>query len=345
MLYGLFPFSSSAFDDYLSPLDEWRPLTRAHYVPVFIAMSAGMLLFYLGLFTTTLLAALGIAVLLLGWGRGLLVLFHVYMSTPPGDKRHETVLNGALTGGWLGALSYLLWLLSDSTVFVNFSMQAGPWLYLLPVFFTVCHRMIPFFGSCVLPDYRMVKPSWSLPVLVLCVCGHLILELMSARAWLFLFDVPLAAMAIYHSMNWDPRRALRIRLLAVLHIAFAWLGIGMALYALQSLVLLLTGELILGRSPLHALGIGFFAAMVVGMVTRVTLGHSGRQLFADSFTWVCFLGVNVVAVLRISAELWSGIGWGYMNSLAALAWLGFLGAWVWRYAPIYWRPRADGMAG
>ena len=230
-------------------------------------------------------------------------------------------------------------------LFVNFSLHAGIWLYLLPVFFTVCHRMVPFFGSCVLPDYRIVRPNWSLSVLIVCVLGHFILELMSVRSWLFLFDVPLATVAIYHSMNWEPRRALSIRLLAVLHIAFAWLGIGMALYALQSLVLLLGGYEILGRAPLHALGIGFFAAMVVGMATRVTLGHSGQQLFADSFTWICFLGVNLVAVIRIGAELWSGISWGHMNILAALAWLGFLGAWVWRYAPVYWRPRADGRAG
>jgi uncharacterized protein involved in response to NO len=75
----------------------------------------------------------------------------------------------------------------------------------------------------------------------------------------------------------------------MLHIGFAWFGLAMALYTLQSLTLCFTGQWLLAKAPLHALSIGYFSAVLMAMSTRVTLGHSGRLLKADSLTWGVFL--------------------------------------------------------
>jgi uncharacterized protein involved in response to NO len=93
----------------------------------------------------------------------------------------------------------------------------------------------------------------------------------------------------------------------MLHIAFLWLGLGMALYTVQSLALLVTGVDYLGRAPLHALGIGFFTGMVVAMASRVTLGHSGRALEANDLTWYVLFGVNIAAMLRIVANFFPAL--------------------------------------
>ena len=89
-----------------------------------------------------------------------------------------------------------------------------------------------------------------------------------------MFDLPLAASAVYLSFTWGLLRSFRVRLLAVLHIAFAWLGLSMLMYGAQSLVFFTSGGelLIFGLAPLHALAIGYFASMVLGMASRVTLG-------------------------------------------------------------------------
>jgi len=280
---------------------------------------------------------------LAGWGVGLSALFRVYRTAPTPDKVYETALNIALSAGWLGAFSYFVWLVSDVTWFLDFARLAGLWLFMVPVVVTVGHRMIPFFTSCVLSDYRVVQPKWNLPLLGACVTGHTVLKLLGAEQWLWLFDLPLAIMGLYLTASWGFRRSFEVRLLAVLHIAFLWFGLGMALYAAQSLTLLLTGTPILGKAPLHALGIGFLSAMVVAMVSRVTLGHSGRALVLDGPSWVCFLGVETAALLRIAAEL-PGFDPTW-NLAAAGAWLVCMSVWVARYAPMYLRPRVDGKPG
>ena len=247
----------------------------------------------------------------------------------------------------VGLLCYLLWLITSQSVFLNLSQQVGIWLFLVVVLVTVSQRMIPFFSSSVLEDFKIVRPSWTLPVLLIGVSGHLILTLAELRQWLFVFDLPLAFLGLHHSIAWKFFQSFKVRLLAVLHIAFLWWSIAMLLYSAQSLALLIGGENILGKAPLHALGIGFIASMSIGMASRVTLGHSGRPLVLDGFSWACFLGVTLTALLRIAAEiplLVGSIG-VLFNLLAAGAWLLFMGAWVTHYVPMMLRPRIDGKAG
>jgi uncharacterized protein involved in response to NO len=143
---------------------------------------------------------------------------------------------------------------------------------------------------------------------------------------------------------WQFRRSFHARLLAMLHIAFLWLGIAMLLFTLQSLALLVTGSDPIGRAALHALCIGFFTSMIVAMASRVMLGHSGRKLSADTLTWATLLGVNVAALLRIGGEWWPA-GGAWLNLLAGIVWLSALLPWVLRHLPMLLEPRVDGQPG
>jgi uncharacterized protein involved in response to NO len=130
----------------------------------------------------------------------------------------------------------------------------------------------------------------------------------------------------------------------MLHVGFAWLGVALFLFAVQGIALSL-GRPALGLAPLHALGAGFFGSVLLAMVSRVTLGHSGSKLTADRLTWGLFIGLEGVVVVRIVADLvpgeWSG---GFMLA-AVLGWIAVFAAWGVRYLPLYWRPRADGRPG
>lgn len=163
-------------------------------------------------------------------------------------------------------------------------------------------------------------------------------------AYTWIVDLPAALVALWLSWQWRLLPALRVPLLGMLHLGFAWFGIGLALYAVQGLAAGF-GVTVLGLAPLHALGVGFFASVLLAMVSRVTLGHSGRPLVADRLTWGLFLGLEAVVLTRLLADLvpWSWSG-GVML-VAVLGWLGVFGAWSWRYLPIYWRARADGRPG
>ena len=312
----------------------------AQYVASFVLLSGGMLLFYVGLFISHMLLMLALAVQLVGWAVVLYSLLAVYRQARNRGP-HERLLNFALLAAMLGILCFLYGIVASSGLAFQLARELGLWLFLLPVVFTVGHRMIPFFSQSALINYIMVRPSWGLPLMIVCAAAHVLLEVSGLSAWRFLADAPLAAAALHHSWVWQFRRSFHARLLAMLHIAFLWLGIGMTLYTVQSLALLVTGTDLLGRAPLHALGIGFITGMVVAMASRVTLGHSGRALEANDLTWRVLFGVNIAAVMRIVAEFVPGTPGNVLNVLAASAWLVSFLLWAWLYAPMYLRPRLD----
>ncbi len=103
----------------------------------------------------------------------------------------------------------------------------------------------------------------------------------------------------------------------------------------------------LGRAPLHALSIGLIAGMTLAMASRVSLGHSGRALIADTLVWLCCWGLHLSALLRVLGELpaTSDLLPIPTNLLAASLWLASVIPWALRFAPIYLRPRVDGRPG
>ena len=348
MLYGLPAFFIFGF--LMTTYPRWmkgKPIPYRHYVGAFIILLTATLVIYIGLLTNIAVLASGVMLLLIGWSVVFKALLQVYFQAPATNKYYETVLNFALLMGLVGILAYLLWLITAQIIFLNFALHGGLWLYLVPILITVCHRMLPFFSVCVLKDYQVVQPTWSLPVMIVCVLGHTILEMQNWLAWRFVFDIPLMLLAFHHSLLWKLWRSLEVRLLAMLHIAFAWLGIALLLYNIQSLLLLFSGQFMLGRAPLHALTIGFMTSLIIGMASRVTLGHSGRSLVADNMTWICFWGVSVTAFIRILAEIsvLNNLPIPNLNILTAGIWLVFLLPWVIRYMPMILAARIDGNPG
>lgn len=340
MIYGVFPYFVLGFLFTVYP--RWLhtpPIERRHYLRIFALLNSGWLLLYLGFFVARVLAALAVLLLLLGCLHALTVLLNVY-----GQARergvHERLLNFALVFAVLGHAAFLYGIVRNDIVGYLLARELGLWLFLVPVVFTVSHRMIPFFSSSVLMNYVMVRPAWGPPLMLLCVAGHAVCELAGVPQWRWIADFPLAITALHHSYVWKFRRSFHSRMLAMLHIAFLWLGVAMLLYALQSLLWLATGSDWMGRAPLHALGIGFLASMVVAMGSRVTLGHAGLSMVADRLTWFALLGLSITAVLRIAAEF--SLPWANtLNIAAGGAWLLCIIPWVLKYAPIYLLPRPN----
>jgi uncharacterized protein involved in response to NO len=122
-------------------------------------------------------------------------------------------------------------------------------------------------------------------------------------------------------------------LLAVLHFAYAWLVIG---YGLLGASVFLPE--IPRSSALHAITAGAMGTMVLAVMSRVSLGHTGRRLHANPITVVTYLLVAVAAVLRIVAPLVSG-SYLALIDLSAIIWMGAFTGFLWEYGPILTRPR------
>jgi uncharacterized protein involved in response to NO len=119
------------------------------------------------------------------------------------------------------------------------------------------------------------------------------------------------------------------------------------LYTVQSAVQYASHDtlLILGLAPLHALTIGFFGSLVLGMGTRVTLGHSGLPFKVDIALKAMFVGIQIDAILRVLADVMPHPYYSGLYLVSAVVWLACFTPWVWRYLPAYWRVRADGKPG
>lgn len=232
-------------------------------------------------------------------------------------------------------------------MFAAASRHAGVWLFLVPLFLTIEHRLVPFFSSRIIEGYAVFRPQWSLPLLMAAAAVHFALELAGARAWLWLVDAPMAAWVAFLAVKWGLKGSFRARLLVMLHLTLVAGAVALALYALDSLATAAGYAGALGLAPLHALTIGYFAATTVAMVSRVSLGHSGRALAADPLTWWAFLGMLATAGMRTVADLWfmPPALRLWLSVAAAVLWFAVFLAWATRYVPLYLRPRADGRPG
>lgn len=341
--YGLFPLFMFGF--LLTVFPRWlhRPaLPRSRYVPVAGCVFGGYVLANVGLLDLPWLLGSGFVLMLVGYVVGIGTLAAVMRASKDRDDHARSCLL-ALCLGSLGLLAFVVYLCGGPATCATLAIKLGTFGLLLPIFFTVTHRMLPFFSGNVVAGYRVVHPRWSLPVVWLLLLAHLLMDWRGMLAWLWLADVPLALVFAWHALAWQPWKATRPGLLAVLHLAFAWLPLAFVLFAVQDLILASAGRLVLGRAPLHALAIGYFGSMLVAMVTRVTQGHSGRPLQMGAVAWLCFGLLQVVVLLRIRAEL-GGDEYAWLVA-AAYGWLVAFLPWVLRSAWIWLTPRVDGKPG
>lgn len=337
----MFGFLLTVFPRWLS-LPELR---RTHYVPVGIGMFGGQLITLAavaGFADPSILLKVGAAFTTGGWLIGTAWLVRLVYQEG-GRTWHAISCAFALGFGLLGLSLYSIYLYQLDARVMFVVIKLGTLAVLLPIYFSVCHRMIPFFASAALPGYQPVRPMWPLALLWAGALTHLWLELRHGYAWLWIADVPLATMSAWLLWRWWPRRVRMPALLRVLFFGFAWLPISFALYAAQSVRFAISSEFMLGRAPAHALFIGFFGSLLVAMVTRVTQGHSGRPLVLGNVAAFAFIVLQLVALARVVAELVPDSL--AVQAVAAIGWLVAFAPWVLRSTWIYLTPRADGGSG
>jgi uncharacterized protein involved in response to NO len=178
-------------------------LGRRDYVPVFAGMFGGYLLSHAGLLGSRAVLIAGLALMLAGWIAGLVVLGRVLARNGARD-RHARSCYVALVFGACGLAAFLAFASGAPWQFAFVSIKLGTFGLLLPMFFTVSHRMVPFFSAnAVGPGYHARRPAWSLPVLWLLLVAHLGLELGHYHDWLWLADDPIAVFVACHSIAWQ----------------------------------------------------------------------------------------------------------------------------------------------
>ena len=336
--------ASFFFGFLLTTFPKWTKqpeVERRHFLPVGAGLLAGQLVTLAGALTSHAAIVAGVALTLVGWTAALVTLVPMLWREQI-TTWHARSCVAALALGYAGILAFGAFLLGASPSWAVASIKIGSFGLALMVFFTVAHRMFPFFAGNAVANYQPWRPMWLLAAMWVGVLVHLALTLAPSLAWLWLPDAALLAVTTFACWRWWPRGT-KPGLLTVLFIGLAWLPIAMLLYTIDDIAYASRGAYELGRGPAHALFIGFFGSILVAMVTRVTQGHSGRPLVMPALAWFAFIGIQVVAAIRILGDLAADpFAW---FAVAAIAWLVVLAPWVARIGRIYLTPRADHKPG
>lgn len=142
--------------------------------------------------------------------------------------------------------------------------------------------------------------------------------------------VHLLRMRRYHTIL-----SLKDPMLWILHLGYGWLAAGLFLIGVSALGV--------GTFPmaLHALTVGSIGSMILGMMCRVTLGHTGRDLTASNMTAFSFILMQLAVVLRVMGPLLMPEHYTAWVVASGTLWSVCFALYLFMYATMLWLPRPD----
>ena len=202
-------------------------------------------------------------------------------------------------------------------------------------------RILPFFTGAVIPNHG-IKPNHRLEILlpyfsVLLVFSELIViwvpQFRMVSSSLF---VVFGVLNLIRLIGWKSWKTISFPVLWILHIAYFWISIGAFIYALSGFGYFPTS------SAYHSLTIGAIGLFVFGMITRVSLGHTGRSIVAHPLIVAGYYGLNLAVLSRVFLPLFGYYSQAYW--ISGLMWVSsFLVFFVFHWK-ILTLPRIDGRA-
>lgn len=142
-----------------------------------------------------------------------------------------------------------------------------------------------------------------------------------------------AALQTVRLARWSGLRTVSDPLVLILHVGYAWVPAGLGLLAASIL-----GTAIPRSAAIHALTSGAMSTMILAVMTRATLGHTGRALHANGATVVLYALVTLGAGLRVAAPL-GLLDYTLGMEAAGLAWIAAFALFLAAYGPILFAPR------
>jgi len=202
-------------------------------------------------------------------------------------------------------------------------------------------RVIPFFTAKALAQVQVKTLLLDTLLLPLSVIGTALfltgffLQLPLNPGWFMLL---VGALHLSRQCFWQPWQTRKVPLLWSLQLAYFAMGLGLILLGISNLT-----HMLVFKDVLHLLSISAMAGLILAMMARVSLGHTGRTLHVGKAMSVAFALLLVAGPIRMFASL-SGaplLLWQF----SAWLWLGAFAVFLWFYLPILTQPRADGRPG
>lgn len=212
------------------------------------------------------------------------------------------------------------------------------------VYAVVAGRVIPAFTKNAVPGVEPGGYSWveflAFASLILIIALRLVGDWVPVPA--IASATVMIVAAVSHSFRlalWQPQATASNTLLWMLPVAYSWLPIALFLRALAQYS-------IVGQAAwIHALTVGAISSLMLAMMMRSSLGHTGRPLLATRVDMGAYLLLQLAALLRVGAGLLPGTLYLIAVVVSGILWVLAFGSFLIRYAPMLLRSRVDGRPG
>ena len=212
------------------------------------------------------------------------------------------------------------------------------------LFALVAGRVIPAFTKNAIPESEPRHAGWleflSFGSLVLIMVARIGSDWVPVSAVVPTVLLVIAALShAYRLALWQPQLTVSNPLLWMMPVAYSWLPVAFFLRALAQYSVV--GEAVW----VHALATGAISGMMLAMMMRSALGHTGRPLVASGMDMSAFLVLQLAAVVRVVAGLFPDSHYLQVVVVSGILWMLAFGLFLLRYLPILVRPRIDGRPG
>ena len=201
-------------------------------------------------------------------------------------------------------------------------------------------RVIPMFSNNGAPGTDAQRQPWLERVALGAVLALWVADALGVQgAWLAAVAAAAAAAHLGRWLLWHPWRTRRAPLVWVLHLAYAWIVLHLALRAAAAL------GWVAESAAVHALTAGAIGGLTIGMMTRTARGHLGLPLRAEAAERWMYALVALGAAVRVFVPVLAPAATVTAVLLSGLLWSAGFALYAWRYAPWLLRPRVDGRPG
>ncbi|MFW7377748.1 MAG: NnrS family protein [Oligoflexus sp.] len=255
------------------------------------------------------------------------------------NQRHNLVFLVLLGLLWVSNLVYHLEVLGWQ------SGIARDWLYfavhiIVLMIIVVTSRIVPFFTEKAVPHYQRRK---LLLVDISLIASTAIFSV--SHVWFgpsqltALFAASTAVLAFIRWLTWYDWGIWKIPILWILYIGYLWLIAGFVLSAFSSL-----GQ-VSPSTAVHAFTVGTISTMILGVISRVSLGHTGRPIKASTWTIASYVFIISGSIFRVIGPLLMPSYYHQLIIASGVLWaLAFL-SFIIIYSKILLVPRPDGRPG
>ena len=190
-------------------------------------------------------------------------------------------------------------------------------------------------------DLRIRSHPYAERLVVPVMLGYAIADMLSptgmATAWIAAIA---AALQAWRLSGWQGLRTASQPIVWILHVAYLWLPIGLALKAA-----FLLGGFTWAAYWQHALGAGAAGSMILAVMTRAALGHTGRPLRAHPVTVAAYWLLTAAVAVRVFMPALLPAHYTAVVMTAGTLWFAAFLLYVAVYAPVLLTPRIDGKPG